>query len=407
MFGDFMSRQTHLEIDLASAKRLAIAAQGLNRKKVKNVTRQHFDRVINDTGLVQLDSVQALCRSHYLVFFSRLGKYDKLKLDEWIWHSGKVFESWAHEASVLPVETEPFIRWKKARARNGETWQGLFELATSQKKYVSQVLSEVRSSHSIAASELKEPRNRSGSWWSGRSDGQKALDWLFRIGEIGVRRDKNFSRSYSLFESIVPNEILSSPTLSEKNAIEELILIAARCNGIGTVRDIADYFRIKPSYIKEAVLPLLEKKKLLSVNVEGWTEEAYVASSFSIPEKIEARALLSPFDSLIWCRPKVERLFNYEYRLEIYVPAEKRKYGYYVLPFLLNEDLVARVDLKSLRTDRVLLVNGFFPEKNTDHELVASELVKELGALADFLNLSEIKVAGNSKSANLLRSFVD
>jgi len=404
-----MNKKTNLQIDAVSAKRIAVTAQGLHRPRPNGkVDRRHFRRVFGDTGLVQLDSVQAVCRSHYLVFFSRLGKYDRLKLDDWIWHSGEIFESWAHEASILSVETEPFLRWKKSRALNGETWKGLFELANSQKKYVRDVMDQVLLSTSpIKASELSEPRSRSGSWWSGRSDGQKTLDWLFRIGEIAVKRDKNFSRSYVPFNSAIPKNIYSLSDPLESESIEELILIAARCNGIGTVDDIADYFRMKPSFVHEAIPSLLEKKKLLSVSVEGWDENAYLHPSVSSPKKISSRALLSPFDSLVWCRPRLERLFDFKYRLEIYVPREKRKYGYYVLPFLLNENLVARVDLKAVRHEGKLLVKGVYLEAGTDPEIVLSELAKEVKDLSNFLDLSEVLIIGRSKSAILLRSFLD
>ena len=404
-----MNRKTDLEIDAVSAKRIAVAAQGLHRPRPKEkVDRRHFRRVFGDTGLVQLDSVQAVCRSHYLVFFSRLGKYDRLKLDDWIWHSGEIFESWAHEASILPVETEPFVRWKKSRALEGETWKGLFELANSQKKYVSDVKDQVLLSASpVKASELSEPRSRSGSWWSGRSDGQKTLDWLFRIGEIGVKRDKNFSRSYVPFNSVIPNETFSLPDPLESESIEQLILIAARCNGVGTAKDIADYFRMKPSFVHKVIPSLLEEKKLLSACVEGWGENAYLLPSVSIPEKIVSRALLSPFDSLVWCRPRLERLFDFKYRLEIYVPQEKRKYGYYVLPFLLNENLVARVDLKTVRSEEKLLIKGVYLEAGAEPEMVLSELAEEIKELSTFLNLSEVSIIGRSKTAVLLRSFLD
>ena len=409
MFRCFMNRKANLEIDAVSAKRIAVAAQGLNRQRPKGkVDRRHFRRVFGDTGLVQLDSVQAVCRSHYLVFFSRLGKYDRLKLDDWIWHSGESFESWAHEASILPVETEPFVRWKKSRARRGETWKGLFELANSQKKYVDDVMNQVFLSTSpIKATELSEPRIRSGSWWSGRSDGQKTLDWLFRIGEIAVKRDKNFSRSYVPFNSAIPSDIHSLPDPLESESIKELILIAARCNGIGTVNDIADYFRMKPSFVHEAIPLLLEEKKLIPVTVEGWDENTYLHPSVSLPEKIVSRSLLSPFDSLVWNRPRIERLFDFKYRLEIYVPRDKRKYGYYVLPFLLNENLVARVDLKAVRAEGKLLIKGVYLEAGVDPEMVLSELAKEVKDLSEFLDLSEVLSIGRSQSAILLRSFLD
>ena len=402
-----MKNKTCLEIDAVSAKRIAIAAQGFHRPRpMGKVDIRHFRRVFGDVGLVQLDSVQAICRSHYLVFFSRLGKYDQLTLDNWIWHSGEIFESWAHEASILPVGLEPFVRWKKNRARKGETWKGLYELANSQEKYVDDVMRQVSSAPSaIRASELTEPRNRSGPWWSGRSDGQKTLDWLFRIGQVAVKRDTKFSRSYVPFDSVIPNEISGFPDPLESDSIDELILTAARCNGISTVSDIADYFRMKPILVREALPFLLEQNKLLPVSVEGWDEKAYLHPSVPKPAKIESRALLSPFDSLVWCRPRLERLFHFKYRLEIYVPKEERKYGYYVLPFLLNENLVARVDIKTVRTEGKLLVKGIYLENGTDPEMVISELSKELIELSHFLDLPEVSIAGRSKSAMLLRLF--
>ena len=404
-----MKNKTSLEIDAVSAKRIAIAAQGFHRPRpMGKVDLRHFRRVFGDVGLVQLDSVQAICRSHYLVFFSRLGKYDQLTLDNWIWHSGEIFESWAHEASILPVGLEPFVRWKKNRARKGETWKGLYELANSQEKYVDDVMRQVSSAPSaIRASELTEPRNRSGSWWSGRSDGQKTLDWLFRIGQVAVKRDTKFSRSYVPFDSVIPNEISGFPDPLESDSIDKLILTAARCNGISTVSDIADYFRMKPILVREALPFLLEQNKLLPVSVEGWDEKAYLHPSVPKPAKIESRALLSPFDSLVWCRPRLERLFHFKYRLEIYVPKEERKYGYYVLPFLLNENLVARVDIKTVRTEGKLLVKGIYLENGTDPEMVISELSKELIELSDFLDLPEVSIAGRSKSAMLLRLFLN
>ena len=404
-----MKNKTCLEIDAVSAKRIAIAAQGFHRPRpMGKVDLRHFRRVFRDVGLVQLDSVQAICRSHYLVFFSRLGKYDQLKLDNWIWHSGEIFESWAHEASILPVGLEPFVRWKKNRARKGETWKGLYELANSQEKYVDDVMRQVSSTPSaIRASELTEPRNRSGPWWSGRSDGQKTLDWLFRIGQVAVKRDTKFSRSYVPFDSVIPNEISGFPDPIERDSIDELILTAARCNGISTVSDIADYFRMKPILVREALPFLLEQNKLLPVSVEGWDEKAYLHPSVPKPAKIQSRALLSPFDSLVWCRPRLERLFHFKYRLEIYVPKEERKYGYYVLPFLLNENLVARVDIKTVRTEGKLLVKGIYLENGTDPEMVISELSKELIELSYFLDLPEVSITGRSKSAMLLRLFLN
>ena len=222
-----------------------------------------------------------------------------------------------------------------------------------------------------------------------------------------MKRDKNFSRSYVPFNSAIPSDIHSLPYPLESESIKKLILIAARCNGIGTVNDIADYFRMKPSFVHEAIPLLLEEKKLIPVTVEGWDENTYLHPSVSLPEKIVSRALLSPFDSLVWNRPRIERLFDFKYRLEIYVPRDKRKYGYYVLPFLLNENLVARVDLKAVRAEGKLLIKGVYLEAGVDPEMVLSELAKEVKNLSEFLDLSEVLSIGRSQSAILLRSFLD
>ena len=403
-----MNSKDIINLKILDARRMAVAAQGLHlRKRNTRIDQRHFKKIIKNIALVQLDSVQAVCRSHYLVFFSRLGNYDQKKLDNWLWHSEETFESWSHEASVMSVDLEPNVRWMKTRASLGETWKGLYEIGTSQKRYVDLVLEQVKESPAIKASDLSDPKKRDGTWWSGRSDGQRALEWLFRTGKVGVRRDANFGRNYELYDSVLPQEILSKKTPIEEDAKKNLLLKSALCHGVGTASDLADYFRMKVSEARPLLTQLTNRGLLNLAEVEGWSEIAYLHPSAAKPKQLSTRALVSPFDPLVWCRPRIERLFNYKFRLEIYVPSHKREYGYYVLPFLLNENLVARVDLKSDRSKRKLFVRGAYVEENNDLENVASELLSELKELSIFLGLERIVVEKNNTFSSHLASLLN
>lgn len=388
------------------ARRIALRAQGFADPAPKGpVTAQHFKRVIKRLGLLQLDSVQAVCRSHYLPVYSRLGVYDQPTLDKWLWHSGKMFETWSHEASVVPVEIEPLLRWTKREARHGATWAGLHKMATQRSGYVAGVLAEVQQNGPLSASDLNDPRPRKGDWWDGRSEGTRALDWLYRVGEVGIRRTDNFKRQYEAFAEVIPEQIRHQTTPNDEEAQRQLLLIAARCLGVATASDLADYFRLKLRVVRPRLTELLEERLLLPAEVEGWGEPAIVIPRGSSADPVKARALLSPFDPVVWCRPRAERLFGFHYRIEIYVPEAKRKYGYYVLPFLLGDQLVARVDLKAERTTGRLLVKGVYAETGVAKEKVARELSKELKRLQKFLGLPETVVKRRGNLASALRSF--
>ena len=373
---------------------------------------RHFRRVLGRLGLLQLDSVQAVCRSHYLPIYSRLGAYDRGRLDDWLWHSGEMFETWAHEASIAPIDLEPSLRWLKARARAGQTWAGLAALAENRADYVAEVLAEVRSNGPVTAADLSDPRPRDGSWWDGRSDGKRAVDWLFRTGDVGSRRVGNFERVYEAFDRVVPAEVLVQPTPTEPDAQRDLLVLAARYHGVGTAADLADYFRISPREARPLIADLVEAGRLVSANVEGWRDPAFLHPDAKCPRTVSARALLSPFDPVVWFRPRAERLFGFRYRIEIYVPEPKREYGYYVLPFLLGDRLVGRVDVKADRTTarRIaggtgrLLARGVFAEDGADREHVATELSVELDRLAGFLGLETVEVGRRGNLAAALRA---
>ena len=395
------------------ARRIALAAQGFcDRPPSGRVDARHFRRVLGRLGLLQLDSVQAVCRSHYLPIYSRLGAYDRGRLDDWLWHSGEMFETWAHEASIAPIDLEPSLRWLKARARAGQTWAGLAALAENRADYVAEVLAEVRSNGPVTAADLSDPRPRDGSWWDGRSDGKRAVDWLFRTGDVGSRRVGNFQRVYEAFDRVVPAEVLVQPTPTEPDAQRDLLVLAARYHGVGTAADLADYFRISPREARPLIADLVEAGRLVSANVEGWRDPAFLHPDAKCPRTVSARALLSPFDPVVWFRPRAERLFGFRYRIEIYVPEPKREYGYYVLPFLLGDRLVGRVDVKADRTTarRIaggtgrLLARGVFAEDGVDREHVATELSVELDRLAGFLGLETVEVGRRGNLAAVLRS---
>ena len=355
-------------------------------------------------GLLQLDSVQAVCRSHYLPVYSRLGPYDPDRLDAWLWRSGEVFEAWSHEASLVPVDLEPRLRWLKERARAGDTWPGLAAIAENGADYVAAVLSEVEQRGPVTAADLSDPRPRTGTWWDGRSDAKRAVDWLFRVGDVGSRRVGNFQRTYEAFTGVVPSGIRDLPTPGADEAQRDLLEIAGRCHGIGTAGDLADYFRIGIREARPRLAELVEEGRLLAAEVDGWSDPAFLHPGAVRPRSVSARALLSPFDPVVWFRPRAERLFGFRYRIEIYVPEPKRVYGYYVLPFLLGDQLVGRVDLKADRANSRLLARGVFAEEGVDMDFVAFELSIELDRLAGFLGLTDVVVASRGNLAGALLS---
>lgn len=394
-------------LSLDEARRLCLGAQGFGlTPDTRGVNRRDVRKVMNTLHLLQLDSVPVITRTQYMPTFSRLGPYRADLLDEIAYRDDEWFEAWAHEASLVPVETEPLLRWKKARSEAGGTWKGLVELNRKEGDYVEQCYREVLERGPLSASELSSPRPRSGEWWGSRSVGSLALDWLFRIGRLGIRRFGNFEKAFDVIENIVPADILALPTPSEDDAIKELLVKAASALGVGTANDLVDYFRLPPRTAKPLLPELVEDGRLTPCAVENWTKPAYALPRQRVPKSITARSLISPFDPVVWHRDRTERLFDFEYRIEIYVPKPKRRWGYYVLPFVLGDKIVARVDVKNDRTKRKILVPAAHIEPGQPPGLVAEELAAALWDLARFLNADSITVGRKGDLVDELRRAV-
>jgi uncharacterized protein YcaQ len=392
------SRET---LTLSQARRLAIAAAGLSRPRVAGrVDRRHVRGVLQHTALLQIDSVSAVVRAHYLPLWSRLGSYDRGLLDRMY---GELFEYWAHEASLLPVSMHPLLRWRMAEARAYTGIYGeLAALARDQPALMETVLQRVRDEGPLAASDLGE--RGEGTWW-GWSKSKQALEWLFWSGQVAVAaRRSSFERVYDLPERVLPRAVLDLPTPEPAAAQRELIRIAAGCLGAATASDLGDYFRLRAADTSARVAELVEAGDLQAVAVRGWRQPAYLPTGTTLPRRVSPGALLTPFDPLVWERARVARLWQLELRLEIYTPAHKRVHGYYVLPFLLGERIVARVDLKSDRAMGVLRVPAVHAEPDVDHEQVASALAAELVAMAAWLGLTEVELGGAGDLAPALLS---
>jgi uncharacterized protein len=388
------------------ARRFALAAQGFNDSRPSGaIDVRHFRKVIKQVGIVQLDSVNVFSRAHYMPFFSRLGPYDRDALDRYLWGSGEMFEYWAHEASLIPVEDHRLWRWLMKRDLR---WSRFVEIQKDHPEYIEDVLEQVKTFGPVKTSDLKEPGDRKGNEMWGWSKGKIALEALFAQGIVTTADRPNFTRMYDLTERVIAAEHLGLPELSEDEAIPMLILNAARHLGVATIQDLIDYPRLnqRRDGIKAgraAIAALAGQGLLEEVVVKGWDRTAYLYPEAKLPRKARGTALLSPFDSLIWFRDRTERLWDFYYRIEIYVPAAKRVHGYYVLPFLLDGDLVARVDLKTDRKARRLLVKGSFGESGIDQARVGAELMKELERVAAWLGMEEVEVFPNGDLAPFVR----
>ncbi len=386
-----MPRASHTRrqrISAAEARRLAVASQGLaDPRPAAAPTGWDLRRVLKRVVLLQIDSVNVLQRAHYLPAFSRLGPYDGAALDRLSWRAPRrLFEYWGHEASLLPVELHPLLRWRMERAAS-DAWGSMQRVQAKRPKLVEQVLEQVRERGPIAASELEEKRpRRSGPWWDW-SDSKKAIEWLFWTGRVTAARRRRFERLYDLPERVLPRPILELPTPSAEDAQRELVRLAAGALGVAAERDLRDYFRLPTADTKLRIAELVEAGELLEVEVDGWDRTlGYLSPAARIPRRVEAAALLGPFDSLLWERSRVRRIFGFDFRLEIYIPAAKRRHGYYVLPFLLGDELVARVDLKSDRAAGVLRVPAVHLEPGAPPETLDA-LDAELTLLASWLGL--------------------
>jgi uncharacterized protein YcaQ len=401
------------KLSLARARRIALAAQGFDRPRpARPPSAARIAKLVTQLGLLQLDSVNVFERSHYMPVFSRLGPYDKSRLDRIAGHgTGRIdrrlVEYWAHEASLIPVEVHPLLRWRMADV-NREAWGSIARVAREQPELVADTLELVVRDGPIRARDTGavRPPPRPGHMWNWH-EGKVALEHLFFTQRIGAARRVNFERLYDTIERVLPGEILERPTPSQDEAQRELVRIAARALGVATEPDLGDYFRLPRRDSKARVAELVAAGELTPVEVEGWTAPAYLWPAARQPRKLHARALLSPFDSLIWFRQRTERLFDFRYRIEIYTPAAQRVHGYYVLPFLLGDRLVARVDLKSDRGRGALLVQSAYAEEGVDGAYVAGELADELRLVAGWLGLGEVLVARRGDLARELAARIE
>ena len=337
-------------LSLAEARRIALAAQGFGASRVgEEAGKRDVRRVFEQLGVVQIDSVNVLARAHTLPAFSRLGRYKTQDLHALAYGGRKraLFEYWGHEASLLPVALQPLLRWRMARAARGEGIYGaIARFGRERRELIEQVRGEIAERGPLAAGELSHQHKGEGGWW-GWSDGKRAVEWLFWSGAVTTAtRRGTFERVYGLTEQVLPRSVIETSTPDEADAQRELLRISARCLGVATERCLRDYFRLRPGDARPRIAELVEAGELIPTAVEGWDAVAYLCREARRPRRMEAQALLAPFDPLIWQRERVEAVFGARIRLELYTPREKRTHGYYVLPFLLGDRIVARVDLE-------------------------------------------------------------
>ena len=361
-------------------------------------------------GAIQVDSVNVLARAHYLPTFSRYGPYPMSALDDLVHGKRELFEYWGHAACFLPVDLYPLLRWRMESQLHA--WAGL---DVKRKNYIEAVYREIAERGPLAASEISIAGKSTGPWW-GWSDGKQAIEFLFRQGRVAIAGRRNFERLYDLPERVLPASVFGAPLVAEREAKKELLVRAARAMGVGTAKDIAQYFHVdswwdrqtadgrRPPGKTELLFDeLVEAGRLELARVEGWKRPAYVVADARIPRSVDARAIVSPFDPLMWERKWTKSVFDFDYQIEIYVPAPKRVYGYYVLPFLMGDSFAARVDLKADRKTSTLLVQASHVEPERDASAVAAALADELRSVAKWLSLDTFAVARKGNLSQALR----
>ncbi|WP_198683135.1 winged helix-turn-helix domain-containing protein [Peristeroidobacter agariperforans] len=392
-------------LSIGEARRVALEAQQFLSAGAAPRSGKALAEMVRRLGVVQMDSVNVLVRSHYLPVFSRRGDYKSTLLERAAYDERLLFEYWGHEASLLPIESYPLFRWRMDDARKGVgTWGRLKRYATSHQELVKSAIDQIRERGPLGASELTDAGKSKGSWW-GWSQGKEILEWLFWIGDVTTARRRNFERLYELPERVLPEAVRNAPVPSREHAQRELMMIGARAMGVASARDLRDYFRLPANEAATRLAELVEEGKLLPVSVEGWKQQGYLHHEAKIPRAskvADVAALLSPFDSLIWERQRTERLFDFHFRLEIYTPVHKRLHGYYVLPLLLGERIVGRVDLKSERQSGQLQVKGGSVEPGVVPARVVEPLAKQLSGLARWLGLENYAVT--SRKGELMRA---
>jgi len=394
---------TEPKLSLAQARRIALRAQGFQSKVDYSRTQpgwRQLKSALCGMGALQIDAINTVIRSHYTPLFSRLGPYDRGLLDQHIFRPRRVpgdrafFEYWGHECSVLPLSTYPLFRWRMDDARTGVgVYKQLSQLAAEKPDFIHSVRDKLEAKP-MTCRDLSVDRRGPGMWeWS---ESKQALEYLFATGDIATTGRRRFERVYGLPQCVFPADLLEAPAPTRVAAQASLLEIAAVAMGVATAADLRDYFRLSAVDADRALDILLDQRRLLRVHVEGWTKPAYRVPGTKIPRNISVATLLSPFDPVVWNRERASRLFNFDYRIEIYVPAAKRRYGYWVMPFLLDDQLVARVDLKAEREQQRLLVKGaWFEPAARGNDDIAPALRQALERLATWLDLSQLEITAN------------
>ncbi len=381
-------------VSAAEARRIVLAAQGFtDPRPTGKVDARHIRRVMGRMAFLQLDALTVLCRVHYATLFGRLGPYPRDLLDRLAWQRRPpmLFEYWGNAATLLPLSLHPLLRWRMARTPE-EVWPGGGRVGALPSGYLDEVLAQVAERGPISAGELTPDKLRRRGGMFNWSDTKVALEWLFSTGRLSIAARPNFTRRYDLTERVLRPETLALPTPTKDDAQRELLRLAARALGVFTEPDLRHYWNLRPHESGPLIADLIESGELLPAQVEGWRASAYVWHQARLPRHVHARALLSPFDKVVGNGSRSSRLFDFDHFIEWYVPKHKRVYGYVVLPFLLGDRLVARVDLKSDHKASALLVQASHAEPNVNHREVSTELAVELRQMADWLGLERIIV---------------
>jgi len=355
--------RTSADLSSAQARRIALAAQGFGRPAATTTGTRQLNLLVQRLGLLQLDSVNVFERSHYLPVFARLGHYDKNDLDRLTFAKKSAYtEYWAHEAAIIPVENWPLFRWRMEARR--ERWYGEKDSwVRDNAAMLDWLRAELRANGPLAASAIQHDSGRGAGGWWGWSSVKLGLEYLFGWGEVVSAGRTRFERTYALAEQKLPASVIEQ-RVSETDAVRRLMALSARAHGVGTLRDLADYYRIKQGPAAAAMLDLVDSGEVIPVTVDGWKPQGYLHRDARIPRAMNAGALLSPFDPVVWERGRAERMFDFHYRIEIYTPEAKRVFGYYSLPILLDDTLIGRIDLKNDRQSRVLRVQSAWREAN-------------------------------------------
>jgi uncharacterized protein YcaQ len=380
-------------LSAAQARRVTLAAQGFTDAKPGGATdMRHLRRVLRRLHLIQMDSVNVLQRAHFMPLYSRLGPYPVELLERAAYRKPReLFEFWGHEASLITTDLQPLFRWRMSRAADF-AWGSMVRVSREQPELIAWVLDEVRGRGPITAAEIEHDAPRRKDHWGWNwSVVKQAMEWLFYTGQVtAAERTTSFARRYDVPERVLPSAVLNAPTPAYEDAVRALVELSARALGVAAERELRDYFRLPVAGFKQAVAELVDDKVLIPVQVAGWKPTAYLHHEARLPRQVKAATLISPFDPLIWERERTERLFDLAYRIEIYVPAPKRLWGYYVLPFLLGDRFAARVDLKADRKAGELQIPAAYLEPAADQDETAEALATELHKLAGWLGLQRV-----------------